>query len=268
MNLKSNRSYATVSIAILSCILCASPMKAQEVREAGQVSQFAEDVLFHVVVHELGHALVREFDLPILANEETAADTFATHYIVTRMKPERGLQILKARVSSLMFEASEVPREEWTVKGEHNSDARRAYQIVATAIAHDADKYGELAKLVAMDESDARNARDYGSEIHRSWRRILKPLMMPEGQKSGEARLRVDDDSVFVDAIRKSKMAGELGDVLQSFDWHSQVTLRFAEGEGGAGWSRSSRTITVRDGYVKRFNAQGKSIASSATESE
>jgi len=48
-----------------------------------KVSQFAEDVLFHVVMHEMGHALVREFDLPVLGNEETLADTFATHYIVS-----------------------------------------------------------------------------------------------------------------------------------------------------------------------------------------
>ena len=54
------------------------------------ITPFAENVLFHVVLHELAHGLVREFDLPILGNEETLADAFATHYVVTNV-PDRAL---------------------------------------------------------------------------------------------------------------------------------------------------------------------------------
>ena len=71
-----------------------------------QVSTFAEDVLLHVVLHELGHALIREFDLPILGNEETMADAFATWYM-THHLPERAFNVLKARTDSLMIEAQE-----------------------------------------------------------------------------------------------------------------------------------------------------------------
>ena len=126
MKFKLKQQHTILSIAFL-IVLVAGHSHAQENSKAADevVSQFAEDVLFHVVMHELGHGLVREFDLPILGNEETLADTFATHYIVSRLPSERALQILKARVNSLMFEAREVPRDEWTVKGEHNSDARR-----------------------------------------------------------------------------------------------------------------------------------------------
>ena len=262
MKFKLKQQHTILSIAFL-IVLVAGHSHAQENSKAADevVSQFAEDVLFHVVMHELGHGLVREFDLPILGNEETLADTFATHYIVSRLPSERALQILKARVNSLMFEAREVPRNEWTVKGEHNSDARRAYQIAASAIAYDSDAFGSLATIVDMDESDVRSATDYGSEIHRSWRRILKPLWMPEGEKSSEARMIVEDESKFSRSLTEGKMVPELEKALKSFDWHSQVKVRFASGSGGAGWSRSARTVTVRDGYVERFNAQGESLA-------
>jgi hypothetical protein len=63
----------------------------------------------------MGHALVREFDVPILGNEETLADAFATHYLTTYLR-DRALAVLDARVRSLMIEASEVPRARWTVK--------------------------------------------------------------------------------------------------------------------------------------------------------
>lgn len=225
---------------------------------------FAESVLRHVVLHELAHALVREFDLPVLANEETLADAFATHFLVTQL-PEQAPAVLLARVESLMFEASEVPRAEWTVTGEHDSDARRAYQIAALAIAEDMEAYAFLAPIVGMGESEMASAADYGTEIHRSWRRILRPLRMPAGRASSEVRLQVDERSFVHETFADSDLLADLESALRSFDWHSRVTLRFESGDGGAAWSRSSRTITVHDQYIERFARQGQQVIERST---
>ncbi len=224
------------------------------------LSKFAEDVVLHVVLHEMGHALVREFDLPILANEETLADAFATHYLTTYM-PDRAAEVLEARVKSWMIEASEVARSEWPVRGEHNNDARRAFQVAALAIAADYEKYKNVAKAAGMTDDDVRRARDYGTEIHRSWRRILKPLWMPDGKKSNEARVTFDDGSALVKQIARRPIAQEVEAALRGFDWHSGVKVSFVEGDGGAGWSRSKRTITVNSAYVERFVRQGVQAA-------
>ncbi|QDV04670.1 hypothetical protein Poly30_01620 [Planctomycetes bacterium Poly30] len=224
-----------------------------------EATQFAKDVTLHVVLHELAHALVREFDLPVLANEETLADAFATHYLTTYL-PDRAFDVIRARTRSLMQEASEVPRTEWTVSGEHNSDARRAFQIAAVAVAADPAKYRSIATEVGMSEDDIRSAADYGTEIHRSWRRLLKNYRMPEGMRSSEARVRRDESSEFLDNLCQGGLADELTEAIKSFDWHSTVTIHFAESGGGASWSRSKRTITVNSEYVQRFVAQGKSL--------
>ena len=220
------------------------------------VSAFAADVTIHVVLHEMGHAVIREFDLMVLGNEETMADAFATH-MLTEHFPEHAARVLSARVTSLMIEADEVPRDQWTVRGEHDSDARRAYQIAALAIAADASKYESVADLVGMSERERKNARDYGSDIHRAWRRTLAPLMMPEGKHSKEARFRADEATrEFVDAGDPSLRA-TVEPVLKRIDWHSQVTVDFVGGDGGAAWSRSNRTITVNGEYLRRFITQG-----------
>ena len=224
-------------------------------------SKFACDVTLHVVLHELGHALVREFDLPILGNEETLADAFATHFVIHHL-PKRAKDVVFARVRSLMVEAAEVPRKEWTVEGEHNNDARRAHQIVSLAIAADAEVYTPLAKEIGMTENAIDNAKDYGTEIHRSWRRTLRPLMMPEGSQSKEARLACDPDSVMGSTINEGPLGRDIQKSLKSFDWHSQVKVFFSQGDGSAGWNRSRRTVTVKDGYVERFVKQGKKLAS------
>lgn len=223
------------------------------------VSKFAEDVTLHVVLHEMGHALIREFDLPVLANEETMADAFATFYLTTYM-PDRAAEVLEARVSSWMIEASEVARSEWTVRGEHNNDARRAYQVAALAVAADLEKYKGVAVKAGLTENDIRRARDYGTEIHRSWRRILRPLQMPSGMKSSEARVRFADGAGISGQLSKRPIADEINTALRSFDWHSTVTVAFVDGDGGAGWSRSKRTVTVNSQYVARFISQGLKV--------
>jgi hypothetical protein len=207
-----------------------------------------------VVLHELGHALIREFDLPVLGNEETAADAFATCYLTTRM-PDRAADVLAARTTSLMIEAAETSGVDW--KGEHDDDARRAFQIAALAVAADPVKYAAVAAIVGMSQEEIEAAGDYGDEVHRSWRRALAPLWMPEGTTSGEARVTYDDGSAFLTRLCEDGLASEIASVVGRFDWHSQVTVRFVDADGRAGWSRSERAVTVHSAYVRRFVAQG-----------
>jgi hypothetical protein len=223
------------------------------------VSAFAKDVTLHVVLHEMGHGLIREFDIPILGNEETAADAFATYYLTTYM-PDRAVDVLTARVTSLMIEAGEATQVDWS--GEHDHDARRASQIAALAVAADPLKYKAVAAVVRMSADDISDARDYGAEIRRSWRRVLGPLMMPDGAASSEARVLYDADIGFINRLcgpsgGADGLASEIEAAAKRFDWHSQVTVRFVDGDGGAAWSRSGRTITVHSEYVRRFIEQG-----------
>ncbi|MBK7875587.1 MAG: hypothetical protein IPJ77_07525 [Planctomycetes bacterium] len=162
-----------------------------------------------------------------------------------------------------MIEANESPEVDW--RGEHDDDGRRAYQIAALAIAADPAKYAPVADVVGMSEKERDKARDYGSEIRRAWRRILAPLWMPEGLASSEARVQFDAGDGFLQRACGDGLADELRSAVKRFDWHSQVTIRFVNGNGGAAWSRSSRTITVNSEYVRRFVKQGERGPASET---
>jgi hypothetical protein len=219
------------------------------------VSAFARNVTLHVVLHELGHALIREFDIPVLGNEETEADAFATYYLTTYL-PDRAAEVLAARTTSLMIEASEdTGAVDWS--GEHDHDARRANQIAALAVAADPVKYKKVADIVGMSDDDIKKACDYGGEIRRSWRRVLAPLCMPEGAASAAARVVYDSGNPFLARLCAEGLPREVETAVRRFDWHSMVTIRFVDGKGGAAWSRSDRTVTVHSAYVRRFMAQG-----------
>lgn len=229
----------------------------QDQQNETAVSTFAKNVTLNVVLHEIGHALIREFDIPVLANEETTADAFANYYLTTYM-PDRAAEILTARVTSLMVEAGEETRIDWS--GEHDHDARRAYQIAALAIAADRVRYKPVAAVVNMSEDDIKDAADYGAEILRSWRRQLTSLSLPNGVTSREARVVYDAKNEFLRRLCDDGLARDVEAILKRFDWHSQVTVTFVEGEGKAGWSRSSRTVTVHSKYVRRFIEQGRRL--------
>ncbi len=124
-------------------------------------------------------------------------------------------------------------------------------------MAADPVKFKPVADVVKMSAEDIEDAVDYGGEIHRSWRRVLAPLWMPQGVESKEAKVEYDDGSALLIRLCESGLAKEIEAELKRFDWHSTVTVRFVDGDGKAGWSRSGRTITVNSAYVRRFIRQG-----------
>jgi hypothetical protein len=80
---------------------------------------------------------------------------------------------------------------------------------------------------------------------------------MPEGAVSDEARVIFDEHSEFMGRVCSDGLGAEIETALKRFDWHSRVTVSFVDGDGGAGWNRSGRTITVHGQYIRRFIAQG-----------
>ena len=108
-----------------------------------------------------------------------------------------------------------------------------------------------------MSDREISQAVDYGAEIHRSWRRALRPIMMPKGMDSRETKMSFDPSCEFARHIRDGDLGKEIAAIMKKFDWHSQVRVAFVQGDGGAGWSRSKRTISVYSQYIKRFIKQG-----------
>ena len=114
--------------------------------------------------------------------------------------------------------------------------------------------------MFGMSEGEMKSSADYGSEIHRSWRRVLRPLRMPDGLESNEVRIRVEAGAAVVGQLAGTALVSRLEEVLRGFDWHSEVTLEFVDGNGGAAWNRSRRTIRVHGDYLLRFVDQGAAI--------
>jgi hypothetical protein len=210
-----------------------------------------DDLFLHVLAHEMGHAVIREFDLPVLGPEEALADAFAIVLLHQEM-PQDAARITATRARAWLAEDG---RE--GMFSEYPDDAKRAGAAVCLAYGLDPEGRAGLADAFGLAGEAAEACADFGPEQGRAWRRILAPLMMPEGAQVTELGGRMDPG--FDPGARPSDAALERAAALLSrIDWHSRVTLALEQGACGAGWSRNGRRIEICDAYLARLAAAAR----------
>lgn len=222
---------------------------------AQEVSRFTANNLIHVVAHEMGHALIREFDLPILTYEEAMADDFATLFILEHL-PDRAPDILRDRMRSHLADGDEP-----TIFSDYLHDAQRAGRMACLAYGTDPERFIGLAEEFGMqidDEGD--DCRDSVPELARAWRRLIAPLYLPEGAPVTEVRLSAEVSPDLRAALEATDLNVILGEMLAQFDWHSMIRLEFQSCPGGATWRRNGRQIIVCSGYIERFEAMAAEL--------
>jgi hypothetical protein len=232
---------------ILAACLCLGPVVVQS--QTTELSQATQDAFLHVVAHEMGHAFLREFDVPILGPEEDIADDFATVYL-HMVVPEQAGAIIAARARQNLADNEGPARF-----SEYRGDDQRAGRSVCILYGLDPDRHASLATSFGMDDEAAETCRDVAPEVARSWRRVLAPYWTPEGVRVTEVGVDIADTPIGL-FLRNSETIQTAEQLLARIDWHSRVTLRIESCDGSAGWSRNGRTISVCDGYIARFDAQ------------
>ncbi|MGJ8586497.1 MAG: DUF4344 domain-containing metallopeptidase [Marinosulfonomonas sp.] len=242
---KGNRMH---KFLLFIAALGASPLSAQG-QDDISLSQRTMDALVHVVAHEVGHAFLREFDLPILGPEEAIADDFATVYVYL-IFPERAEAIVVARADQNLADGQEM-----RLFSEYMDDDQRAGRSICLLYGLDPERFGDLPDRYGMTDSDASVCRDFGPEVGRHWRRLIAEYRMPDGARITEVRL-TGDDLPLTRFIAESPLADDAYALLSTIDWHSQISLSIEACDIGSGFSRNGRQITICDSYVERFERQ------------
>ncbi|WP_299554143.1 DUF4344 domain-containing metallopeptidase [uncultured Tateyamaria sp.] len=216
---------------------------------AQQLPEPVGHALLHVIAHEAGHAVLREFDLPVLGPEEDIAEDFATVFVYLTL-PDQAEAIVEARAAQ--------HRADGATPGPfsaYRADAQLAGRMICLLYGFDPDRFNALADRHDMD-SDARDTcADLAPEVLRSWRRTLAPLWIDPEARVTEVGFRVDP-ALQVQAEGNRELINTALGVLARIDWHSRVTLNFAQCDGTAGWRRNGRVIYVCSSYIDRMIGQ------------
>jgi Putative metallopeptidase len=213
------------------------------------LSKTTQDALLHVLAHEIGHAMLREFDLPVLGPEEDIADDFATVYI-HMMLPDRAGEIVAARARQNLADA-----ETAGMFSEYRSDDQRAGRMVCLLYGLDPERHADLAQTFGLAGDEAALCRDMASEVGRSWRRIIDTYRMPDTARVTEVGSDFADTPI-AKAVAESDLMEPAYQLLAGIDWHSLITVAVEPCDGTSFWSRNGRRITLCEAYVARFEDQ------------
>lgn len=223
---------------------------ASAVAGNSKISRFAENVIYHVVAHEFGHALLRELTLPILGNEENIADSFAV-IAIHQSKPERVQEIILDRARSYRLEAEQDGLAFEMLAGEHEHDFRRAFWSFCILYGLESDKT-EVPDWVEMSDNDRKNCRDIAQDISRSWREMLATKTSWKATGANNVEL-IFGEGPFKSDMMNTGILQEITQIANHVVWPNNITLHFDHCSDGASWSRSERRILVCDSYLERF---------------
>jgi len=143
----------------------------QEAPAAAAASEFLIGNTVFVLAHEFGHAIIRDFNVPILGLEENSADTLAAGVLVLAERatvaagPDPGTfsrRLGMAAVGNALTWRSglEVGNPELIYWAQHDLSARRAARILCLLVGSDEEKFGWLAETGLVPEVRAERCLD------------------------------------------------------------------------------------------------------------
>lgn len=147
-------------------------METEEELEAAAES-IAGANLF-ILFHEIGHALIDVYDLPITGREEDAVDQLATVLLVESGDEAWELAALDAAMFfGLSSERTELTEESFW--DEHSLEAQRFYSIVCWILGSDPERWGYLVEEEYLPAYRAERCPAEYERMASAWGLLLDP---------------------------------------------------------------------------------------------
>jgi hypothetical protein len=127
-----------------------------------------------ILIHELGHAFVDVFELPITGREEDAVDGLATTFLTDSVVGGERYAFDAARFFSFLQEVQGAPTMR-QFQDEHSLSVQRSYDILCSVAGSSEATMQEIAELGILPRRRlARCPAEY-EQKSRAWKTLLKP---------------------------------------------------------------------------------------------
>jgi hypothetical protein len=200
--------------------------------------------------HELGHGVVREFELPVLGREEDAADSFAI-FATLQIGTEFSHRVLVEAVKGWFLgdKRDKKRGEKFAYYDEHDMNLQRAYQIVCFMVGSDPVKYKELAGETELPEDRQESCKADYREAAWAWNTVLKPhKRAPEQPKQKIEVIYGDappDFAVLAHSFRTTRFLETVVErVADNLAWPRPIVFEMKMcGEGSTHWKAARLTL-------------------------
>lgn len=129
-----------------------------------------------VFLHELGHALIHDWEIPVLGREEDAADQFAT-VLLSFGKEDRLRLAWAAAVQLLLF--SEQHPDQHLASDEHSSPLQRFHSIACLGYGSSPEEYSDIPEDILPTEQRDQCVEEF-QRTTRSWIQLLRSYIRPK----------------------------------------------------------------------------------------
>ncbi|MFB8241516.1 DUF4344 domain-containing metallopeptidase [Kitasatospora purpeofusca] len=170
-------------LEVLAPLLAAEQSEGTAQERSEQLDQDLIGETNDTVLHELGHALVNLYDLPVVGKEEDAADQLSA--LLLASGDERHVGYALSTITAYRALANAAARGEQPLKvyaDEHSLDAQRFYNWVCWLYGSDPDKYATAVQSEknpdgALPPERAMRCPGEFLQMEKSWSPALKPYL-------------------------------------------------------------------------------------------
>lgn len=143
------------------------------VKTEQEVSSKAQDAVRFVFLHELGHAMIDIYKLPIIGNEEDAADRASAYICLEEI--EDGVKSVLAAADAFLIGAKVRKNDKRDFADEHLLHQQRFYNSLCMIYGSDTVKYADLKKNGYLPEERAARCPAEYEKTMQGWKELLKP---------------------------------------------------------------------------------------------
>lgn len=137
------------------------------------------DALMHTIFHELAHALIFQYELPVLGKEEDAADGLASVLLIEYL--DEGQEVLITAADLFDLESQDIAEYQaedyWD---EHSLDIQRYYSSMCHVYGSSPKDYKQIKTDEKFSDEKAENCIDDYEILVNSWLIVLEPFLKSE----------------------------------------------------------------------------------------
>lgn len=131
-----------------------------------------------VFLHELGHALIHDWDLPVLGREEDAADQFAT--VLLSFGGRDSLRLAWAAAVQLLLVSQQQPNQH-LASDVHSSPLQRFYSIACLSYGSSPEEYSDLPETI-LPTSQGDQCVGQSQQTIRNWIQLIQPYIRSQSE--------------------------------------------------------------------------------------
>lgn len=140
-------------------------------REANEQMGKAVNFIF---LHELGHALIDSYELPITANEEDAADRCSSYICIEEMGDE-GVEWVVAAAEAFYIQSKNRQIGKEGLADEHLLEEQRFFNSLCMIYGSNPNKYSHFVSRGLLPEARAVRCPSEYSKTAKAWEQLLEP---------------------------------------------------------------------------------------------